>query len=328
MLRGDELRIANLGDCVLLIVRRGHLLFRSQEQQHSFNFPVQLGMKLKRGEQRGGSVETDRREAEKTPLVQVTPAGLDEDLDAVEDEGKLLEQRRKSEEETRKASAEARRFEEEERQRERDERRRRAEFEGKDMALFDAELEAGKDFDFDPNSGGAATTSKNGRHEGEEDDGEEEGSRSTVYIGFDDSHPWDEPRRDCGRWTIQVQQGDVIILASDGLVDNLFDDDILEEVQRFAPPLDDIEGGHENAAGTPAEDGDEWPPTDFSPQLLSEALCSRAKAVSQDSKAVISPFQQRATEEGLPYVGGKHDDISVLVAVVVGEAEGRLRLKR
>ncbi|PWN23532.1 protein serine/threonine phosphatase 2C [Microstroma glucosiphilum] len=144
LLRKDELRIANLGDCVLLIVRKGELLFRSQEQQHSFNFPVQLGMM---------------------------------------------------------------------------------------------------------------------------------------------------PRRDCGRWTIKVQKGDIIIVASDGLVDNLFDDDIIEEVQRFAPP----------------------------PSSPDEALASRAKAISQDAKAIVSPFQQRATEEGLHYVGGKHDDISVLVAVV-GEA--------
>ena len=44
ILRGDELRIANMGDCVLFLIRNGKLIFRSAEQQHSFNYPLQLGM--------------------------------------------------------------------------------------------------------------------------------------------------------------------------------------------------------------------------------------------------------------------------------------------
>jgi protein phosphatase PTC7 len=98
----------------------------------------------------------------------------------------------------------------------------------------------------------------------------------------------DTPRKDGQRFTIKVQKDDIVILSSDGLVDNLFDEDILEEVEQF---------GH-------------------SPQELSQALCSRAKAVSEDQRAVTSPFQQRANEEGIHFVGGKHDDISVLVAVI------------
>ena len=54
----------------------------------------------------------------------------------------------------------------------------------------------------------------------------------------------------------------------------------------------------------------------FSPQVVSEALCHRAKAVAEDQRAVTSPFQQRAMEEGIHYVGGKNDDITCLVAVV------------
>lgn len=102
----------------------------------------------------------------------------------------------------------------------------------------------------------------------------------------------DTPRKDGQKFTIKVQRDDVVILSSDGLVDNLFDEDILEEVLRH---------------------GD-------NPQLLSQALCARAKAVSEDQRAVASPFQQRANEEGIHFVGGKHDDISVLVAVI-GDSE-------
>lgn len=347
MLRGNELRIANLGDCVLLIVRRGHLLFRSQEQQHSFNFPVQLGMMIKRGSH-GRDMERLSAAVDAAAEESAT-ADENEDLDRPEDEAKILEHRRKLQAHAGQMGDESAKFEQQERQREIEEKRRRAEFEGKDMAEFEAELEAAKEFDFDVDSPGASSRAtqqgyghqqqQQQRDRDEEDEDDEDGGRHTVYVGFNDAHPWDEPRRDCGRWTIRVQKGDIIIVASDGLVDNLFDDDIMEEVTRFAPPTseasqeaDSTHGSdsgidfshHENgtaAQGSSASQGSAqaYPPGDFSPQLLSEALCSRAKAISQDSKAIISPFQQRATEEGLHYVGGKHDDISVLVAVV-GEA--------
>ncbi|ORX58235.1 protein serine/threonine phosphatase 2C [Hesseltinella vesiculosa] len=39
----DELRIANLGDCGISVIRQNNYVFRSEEQQHSFNFPYQLG---------------------------------------------------------------------------------------------------------------------------------------------------------------------------------------------------------------------------------------------------------------------------------------------
>jgi protein phosphatase PTC7 len=38
-----QLRSANLGDSGFMLYRRNALVFRSQEQQHSFNFPLQLG---------------------------------------------------------------------------------------------------------------------------------------------------------------------------------------------------------------------------------------------------------------------------------------------
>lgn len=43
VLRRDELRVAHLGDCGLTIIRDQDFLFRSEEQQHSFNCPYQLG---------------------------------------------------------------------------------------------------------------------------------------------------------------------------------------------------------------------------------------------------------------------------------------------
>jgi hypothetical protein len=91
-------------------------------------------------------------------------------------------------------------------------------------------------------------------------------------------------------------------LSSDGLVDNLFEEDILEEVLRFSyPSFDPTHPDSGQSAGKQAA---------FSPQAVSEALCSRAKAVIEDPLAVNSPFQQRAMEEGMYYTGGKPDDIT------------------
>ncbi|EGG10268.1 uncharacterized protein MELLADRAFT_115584 [Melampsora larici-populina 98AG31] len=146
ILRDDELRIANLGDCCCSIIRGNDYIFRSEEQQHSFNYPVQIGTN----------------------------------------------------------------------------------------------------------------------------------SKST-------------PLKHAQRYTIKVQKDDIVILSSDGLVDNLFDEDILEEVIKYKPCV---------------------------PEKVSESLALRAKTVSIDQFAVASPFSQRANEEGIHYVGGKNDDISVLVAVV------------
>jgi serine/threonine protein phosphatase PrpC len=39
----DELSIANLGDCAIMVLRNNAVIYRSKEQQHEFNFPYQLG---------------------------------------------------------------------------------------------------------------------------------------------------------------------------------------------------------------------------------------------------------------------------------------------
>ncbi|WAQ84436.1 hypothetical protein PtA15_5A6 [Puccinia triticina] len=165
ILRDDELRIANLGDCCCSVIRGNDFIFRSEEQQHSFNYPVQIGTN----------------------------------------------------------------------------------------------------------------------------------SKST-------------PTRDAQRYNIKVQKDDIVILGSDGLADNLFDEDILEEVLKFTTISNE---DHANPGGAGAA-----LPRPFTPQMISDSLCLKARTVVEDQQAVTSPFSQRANEEGIHYVGGKNDDISVLVAIV------------
>lgn len=106
-----------------------------------------------------------------------------------------------------------------------------------------------------------------------------------------------------------------MILSSDGLLDNIFDGDLLEEVNRFAAAssrMSNSSGAHRPGA--------RYTLNQFSPQVVSEALSRRAQSVYEDPHAVASPFQQRAVEEGIYFTGGKRDDITTLVGVV-GELE-------
>ncbi|KAJ2663788.1 hypothetical protein IW148_002346 [Coemansia sp. RSA 1199] len=206
VLRGDELRVANLGDCGLTVVRQGDMVYRTEEQQHSFNFPYQLG----------------------TEAHSDTPS---------------------------------------------------------DAQVF----------------------------------------------------------------RLKIQKGDVIIVGSDGVFDNLFDEDILEEVNQHLPHVMRAAGEPElrysndslwyesqqsgdkldaicqssvvaPAPGTsvvaPSEAKFSLPQFHVDPSAISRAIARRAKRVSEDTRYAESPFQMRAMQEGLYYQGGKRDDITVIVAVV------------
>ena len=134
-----------------------------------------------------------------------------------------------------------------------------------------------------------------------------------------------KPSTHAQTFTIPIQQDDILILASDGLSDNLWDEEVLDEVIRmkksFLPP-------------TP-EEGDEAEKTLKATLsilgrrtlagMLSEALCSRARRVSErrprstsspKTKTLSSsvddiefevPFARRAREQGKVFRGGKAD---------------------
>jgi protein phosphatase PTC7 len=68
-----QLRSANLGDSGFMVYRREALIFRSQEQQHSFNFPLQLG---KNSEDTPASADVFNLPIESDDLVIVGSDGL------------------------------------------------------------------------------------------------------------------------------------------------------------------------------------------------------------------------------------------------------------
>ncbi|KAI3623654.1 hypothetical protein CBS14141_003353 [Malassezia furfur] len=211
MLRGNELRIANLGDCVLMLIRQNEMIFRSAEQQHSFNFPLQLGM-------------------------------MDATVESVSLASALCQHR--------------------------------------DGNIPDGALD-----DELP------------------DVNERLNHVLHSFDGKSDKTEWDSPVEDAGYWALHVQDGDIVIMASDGLLDNLFDEDIVERVEEI---VNHFEAKSDNEPESKVD----------LPYMISESLCRMAKAASEDPRLLTSPFQQQANEEGIYYVGGKNDDITVLTATI------------
>lgn len=84
-----------------------------------------------------------------------------------------------------------------------------------------------------------------------------------------------------------------MILASDGLFDNLFNVKIIDMVRPFIRDRDDI----------------------LDPQLVAEMIAKEAEKYSHN-QSHLSPFGQSAREHFYDYRGGKPDDVTVVVAQV------------
>lgn len=101
----------------------------------------------------------------------------------------------------------------------------------------------------------------------------------------------DDPSNLVELYRIDLEEEDVIILASDGLLDNLHDQEIASEVSKY---LD----------------------LDSKPEEIAEALAAKAQEVGK-SVTARSPFADNAQAAGYAgYTGGKLDDVTVIVSVV------------
>lgn len=90
--------------------------------------------------------------------------------------------------------------------------------------------------------------------------------------------------------TVPVAAGDVIIAGTDGLFDNLYNNDITAVVV------------HAVRAG-------------FGPQVTAQKIAALARQRAQD-KNRQTPFSSAAQEAGYRYYGGKLDDITVVVSYI------------
>jgi hypothetical protein len=129
--------------------------------------------------------------------------------------------------------------------------------------------------------------------------------------------------RDAQLFELPVQADDILILASDGLSDNLWDEEVLEEVVRVREVL----LRHTSPFGSELTSGDRRASLHVLARksfagMLSEALCSKARRVAERGHSSVQaeaigseddscgnevPFARRAREEGRKFKGGKVD---------------------
>ncbi|KAL5614670.1 hypothetical protein BROUX41_004766 [Berkeleyomyces rouxiae] len=109
----------------------------------------------------------------------------------------------------------------------------------------------------------------------------------------------DTPEQNAKANTVDVQVGDVVLAMSDGVIDNLWEHEIVDIVTHSLDRWDANEAGEQQACAPMV--------------YVAEALLDAAKAVATDPFAE-SPFMERAIEMGLASEGGKLDDISVVAA--------------
>ncbi|CBZ49768.1 putative T-cell activation protein phosphatase 2C [Neospora caninum Liverpool] len=112
----------------------------------------------------------------------------------------------------------------------------------------------------------------------------------------------------------EVEAGDIIIMGSDGLFDNLFDEDILHVVNKLCW-----------GASKPGE------PPSTDPHVVAEKLLEMAmiaaNGCSDSEKAYLTPYAEGAfLELGKRLYGGKPDDITAVVGYII-DREARSRGK-
>jgi hypothetical protein len=101
---------------------------------------------------------------------------------------------------------------------------------------------------------------------------------------------------------VPVQEGDIVLAMSDGVIDNLWAHEIVHNV---CESMERWKTGNVRGRGAEGSSG---------MTFVAEELVEAAKAIAMDPFAE-SPFMEHAIEEGLASEGGKMDDISVVAAL-------------
>ena len=134
------------------------------------------------------------------------------------------------------------------------------------------------------------------------------GNEDVVYKSKEQWHWFDCPRqlgtnspdqpKEVGVMdAVDVQVGDLVLCVSDGVTDNLWENEICDKVTETMGKWSRGEEG--------TEDGLVY---------VARELMRAARVVAEDPDAG-SPYMERALDEGIPAEGGKLDDISVLIGL-------------
>lgn len=116
----------------------------------------------------------------------------------------------------------------------------------------------------------------------------------------------DTPRANAVMEKVEIEENDVILAMSDGVIDNLWEHEIIENVVESIRKWEAGQGGPST--------GDRQGGAGGGMKFVADELMKAAKVIATDPFAE-SPFMEHAVEEGLPMEGGKLDDISVVAAL-------------
>jgi serine/threonine protein phosphatase PrpC len=123
----------------------------------------------------------------------------------------------------------------------------------------------------------------------------------------------DEPNVTDGPNTHKLQDKDVIVVVSDGIIDNIDPEEYHSCIQRYQwsddidwPTRADLDASHPNYFADSEL---------VSHSAVADCIARKAYFLGKD-KTYFSPFARSAATYGKRYLGGKHDDITVVVAQV------------
>lgn len=117
----------------------------------------------------------------------------------------------------------------------------------------------------------------------------------------------DTPKTNAVMDKVEIEEDDVVIAMTDGVVDNLWEHEVVAQV---VESMDKWQGGVKNGASE-KEPGDLTHADGM--RFVAQELVNAARVIAEDPFAE-SPYMEKAIDEGLSIEGGKLDDISVVAA--------------
>ncbi|KAK2807555.1 hypothetical protein FQN50_005423 [Emmonsiellopsis sp. PD_5] len=134
----------------------------------------------------------------------------------------------------------------------------------------------------------------------------------------------DRPREHAVLSKVPLRVGDIVVAVSDGVVDNLWEHEVLKVV---LDAVEEWEGGERGevvgpvAAATDGGGGGGEKGVGVGGEMVyvAQRLLQAAKNIAQDPFAE-SPYMEKAIDEGLAIEGGKMDDISVVIGMCMKRA--------
>lgn len=124
----------------------------------------------------------------------------------------------------------------------------------------------------------------------------------------------DTPYENAVMTRLEIEEDDVVLALSDGVTDNLWEHEVCASV---VESLKQWREKHQDGMS----DEDDMNTDAQAMKRVARDLVDSARKIAEDMFAE-SPFMERAVEEGMPYEGGKLDDISVVAGLCKKRSKG------